>query len=234
VIWTGVGIIGPVTLLFVGAVLLARPLAFIPALLPANLSWKNRSLIAWFGPRALSSLLLVLLPVFSDLPGSERLLTICCLVVLFSVVLHGLSPSILIKPPRETPPEPVLPKTAPDEVKVVLPKILNNEATLELAEPIAEQPAEQPAGQQCSLTECSLPAPAPVQLSHPEYITIPEVKALQERLGQVAIIDSRTVRTYEDSDETIPGSYRLSPEHAVRDANERKVPKEVVLAILCA
>ena len=85
VIWKGLGIIGTGTLLFVVAVFAARPIAFIPALLPARLSWKNRALIAWFGPRALSSLLLVLLPVFAGLPQSEYLLTICCLVVLFSV-----------------------------------------------------------------------------------------------------------------------------------------------------
>ena len=104
VIWKGLGIIGTGTMLFVVAVFAARPIAFIPALLPAKLSWKNRALIAWFGPRALSSLLLVLLPVFAGLPQSEYLLTICCLVVLFSVLLHGLSPSLLIKAPRDIEP----------------------------------------------------------------------------------------------------------------------------------
>ena len=42
-----------------------------------------------FGPRGLSSLLLVLLPVFAGVPGAERLFTITCLVVLLSVVIHG-------------------------------------------------------------------------------------------------------------------------------------------------
>jgi hypothetical protein len=37
----------------------------------------------------LSSLLLVLLPVFGGIPGSERLFEITCLVVLLSVLLHG-------------------------------------------------------------------------------------------------------------------------------------------------
>src|SRR6185437_15314969 len=91
---------GAGTLFFAAAVFGARLLAFIPALLPAPLSWKHRWLIAWFGPRGLSSLLLVLLPVFAGLPGSEGLLTICCLVVLCSVVLHGLSPMVLIRSPR--------------------------------------------------------------------------------------------------------------------------------------
>ncbi len=46
-------------------------------------------IIALFGPRGLSSLLLVLLPVFAGVAGSERLFAITCLVVLLSVVLHG-------------------------------------------------------------------------------------------------------------------------------------------------
>ena len=37
------------------------------------------------GPRGLSSLLLILLPVFAGVPGSERLFAITCLVVLLSV-----------------------------------------------------------------------------------------------------------------------------------------------------
>jgi NhaP-type Na+/H+ and K+/H+ antiporter len=48
-------------------------------------------LIAWFGPRGLSSLLLILVPVFAAAPGSEQLFFICCFVVLLSVALHGSS-----------------------------------------------------------------------------------------------------------------------------------------------
>jgi NhaP-type Na+/H+ and K+/H+ antiporter len=46
-------------------------------------------LIAWFGPRGLSSLLLILVPVFAGAPGSDYLFHVACFVVLFSVVLHG-------------------------------------------------------------------------------------------------------------------------------------------------
>jgi hypothetical protein len=46
-------------------------------------------LIAWFGPRGLGSLLLILVPVFAGVPGTEPLFVICCLVVLLSVALHG-------------------------------------------------------------------------------------------------------------------------------------------------
>src|SRR5687768_4377357 len=89
-IWSGLGVVSASTLLFTGAALLLRPLAFLPALsLARGLSWRNRALIAWFGPRGLSSLLLVLLPVFAGVPGTEKLLPVCCLVVLVSIVVHG-------------------------------------------------------------------------------------------------------------------------------------------------
>ena len=116
VIWNGLAILGAGTLLFVVTVFAARPIAFLPALWPSGLSWKNRAFIAWFGPRGLSSLLLVLLPVFEGLPQSDFLLTTCCLVVLFSVVLHGLTPGLLIKSPARSSRTAPLPQTAADPV----------------------------------------------------------------------------------------------------------------------
>ncbi|MFL6351135.1 MAG: cation:proton antiporter [Bryobacteraceae bacterium] len=216
VIWKGLGIIGTGTLLFVVAVFAARPIAFIPALLPARLSWKNRSLIAWFGPRALSSLLLVLLPVFAGLPQSEHLLTICCLVVLFSVLLHGLSPSLLIKSPRSNAP-------APDRKR---------QEKSDEPEPASVGAAESP---QCSLTgnECSLGI-ALQELRDPEYISVDKVKELQTHSGQVVIIDARSERTYTESDQAIPGAIRLPPDQAVRTAVQFGISKTAVLAVLCA
>ncbi|MFN7935809.1 MAG: cation:proton antiporter [Bryobacteraceae bacterium] len=95
IIWTGLAAITPATLLFTAMVFLIRPAAFVPALTPAHLGWRERLQIGWFGPKGLSSLLLILLPVFAGIRGSEPLLTICCLIVLFSVVIHGLSPLLL-------------------------------------------------------------------------------------------------------------------------------------------
>ncbi|MEO8682916.1 MAG: cation:proton antiporter [Vicinamibacterales bacterium] len=100
IIWTGVSEATAATVMFTVAALLLRPLAFLPALIPAKLTWKNRALIAWFGPRGLSSLLLVMLAVFANIDGSAFLLQVCCLVVLVSVVLHGLTPMVLVQ--RET------------------------------------------------------------------------------------------------------------------------------------
>jgi hypothetical protein len=54
-------------------------------------------LIAWFGPRGLSTLLLVLLAVFADVSEAEQLFAIASLVVLLSVVLHGGGTALLMR-----------------------------------------------------------------------------------------------------------------------------------------
>ena len=100
-IWRGLIVLDGLTLLFALAVVLIRPLAFFLSLAPTRLDRRSRLLIAWFGPRGLSSLLLILVPVFAGVPGSEQLFIVCCLVVLLSVALHGSSLMLL---GREGPP----------------------------------------------------------------------------------------------------------------------------------
>src|SRR5438874_2197482 len=87
-IWTGLREIGWVTLAFAVVALGARSLV-LALLLPRRLEARSRRLIVWFGPRALSTLLLVLLPVFAGLADSERLFAPAALVVLLSILLHG-------------------------------------------------------------------------------------------------------------------------------------------------
>jgi NhaP-type Na+/H+ and K+/H+ antiporter len=75
---------------------------FLASLLGSRVAKPSRWLIAWFGPRGLSSLLLILLPVFVGLPGSEELFKISTLVVILSIVLHGGSPILLRRLGRKT------------------------------------------------------------------------------------------------------------------------------------
>lgn len=103
-IWSGLSILNLQTILFIFAVLLARPVAFLISLARSKLGFRERLFIGWFGPRGLSSLLLILLPVFAGIQGSEELFAICCAVVLFSVVLHG--GSLMIFRRRATSPQP--------------------------------------------------------------------------------------------------------------------------------
>jgi NhaP-type Na+/H+ or K+/H+ antiporter len=69
-----------------------RPFAIALVLARArSLSWPARALIAWFGPRGLSSLLFALLVAREGLPRGEELFAVVGIVVVASVVLHGAS-----------------------------------------------------------------------------------------------------------------------------------------------
>jgi len=96
-IWSGLAVIDAPTLAFVGIALLARTVVLLPVLAHLGVERKTRRVLAWAGPRGLSSLLLVLLPIFAGAPGTERLFAITCLVVLFSVLLHGTGIAVFLR-----------------------------------------------------------------------------------------------------------------------------------------
>ncbi len=80
------------TLLFAFLVIfIARPLAVGLVLLRVPMSRISRAFIAWFGPRGLSSLLFALLVVQRGIPDELLLLSTVGVVVIVSVVLHGVS-----------------------------------------------------------------------------------------------------------------------------------------------
>jgi NhaP-type Na+/H+ or K+/H+ antiporter len=108
-IWSGFTILSGATLLFAIIAIVVRPPVFLASLLGSRVAMPSRWLIAWFGPRGLSSLLLILLPVFAGLPGSEQLFKISTLVVVLSIVLHGGSPMLLRRLGRKS--APVAPTT---------------------------------------------------------------------------------------------------------------------------
>jgi NhaP-type Na+/H+ or K+/H+ antiporter len=88
-VWSGLVLVTGPMLLFSAVALLGRALVLQLFLPRQGLDPVARRLIVWFGPRALSSFLLVLLPVFAGITGAERLFPITALVVLLSVVGHG-------------------------------------------------------------------------------------------------------------------------------------------------
>ncbi len=77
------------------SLLLARPIAIWLALLRAGVSQQARLFIGWFGPRGLSSLLFAMLLVSTSVPGAEQILSITGVVVILSVILHGITASPL-------------------------------------------------------------------------------------------------------------------------------------------
>jgi NhaP-type Na+/H+ or K+/H+ antiporter len=88
-IWVGFTVLSWPVALFALVALLIRPVAFFISLAGTGLDFRSRMLIAWFGPRGLSSLLLILVPVFAAVPGTESLFFICCFFVLLSIAVHG-------------------------------------------------------------------------------------------------------------------------------------------------
>lgn len=133
-IWSGFAGAGWREALFAVAVVLIRPVVFLASLWPTRLDRRSLLLISWFGPRGLSSLLLVLVTVFAGMPGSDRLFALCSLVVLLSVVLHGGSLMFVGKarkepepaePPRTSPLplEPPIPIAVPREEGPSVPKV---------------------------------------------------------------------------------------------------------------
>jgi hypothetical protein len=95
-IWTSFEVLNPRTLTFALFALAIRS-AVLWIALPRDLDRASRRLIVWFGPRGLSSLLLVLLPVFASAPESDQLLPLCALVVLLSVAVHGVALMVIAR-----------------------------------------------------------------------------------------------------------------------------------------
>jgi NhaP-type Na+/H+ or K+/H+ antiporter len=96
-IWTGFNVADARTLVFAVIALLMRTVVLLLLLPRKGLDRSTRNLIAWMGPRGLSSLLLVLLPVFAGMEGSQHLFEITALVVLLSVLLHGTGIAVYLR-----------------------------------------------------------------------------------------------------------------------------------------
>lgn len=225
-IWSGFTVITGATLLFAAVVILIRPPVYLLSLSGSRVDWRGRLLIAWFGPRGLSSLLLVLLPVFAGLPGSEQLFPICCLVVLASVVLHGGSPIVLTQAARrraknETQSaelarnmEAPLSKDGEDE---------NHETVPSTSCPIAPD-REQPDQTSAKAND--------VEQIGSQSISIEELRRLQETGQPVIRIDVRIERSLDNLQ--AQGAIRIPPDNAVRRARELGLPKDAWLIAYCA
>jgi NhaP-type Na+/H+ or K+/H+ antiporter len=104
-IWSGFSGLDAPTLIFAAFAMLVRVPVYLLSLIGSGVKRSGRLIIAWYGPSGLSSLLLVLLPVFAGVPGSDRLFRVCALIVLISVVLHGATPMLLTRISRKREPE---------------------------------------------------------------------------------------------------------------------------------
>ena len=216
-IWSGVTVADGRTLLFAVIALAVRTFVMLPVLARVGLSREDRRLIAWTGPRGLSSLLLVLLPVFAGVPLGERLFSITCLVVLISVVVHGGGIAWYLRR---------------NAVK---------------AEPVAEPGAAGAAGAAGPASPPAAPiSPATFVGSSggtggsqageqdlPERITLEEVRRMMEEQRPFVLLDVRTERSWRDDTMKAAGSRRFPPDDAVRLARERRIDPDATLVLYC-
>lgn len=208
-IWTGFTDLNARTLIFAAFAILIRIPVYLISLIGSRVDRRGRLLIAWFGPSGLSSLLLILLPVFAGLEGSERLFRISALVVLISVVLHGTSPMLLARIARKVQPEEPQAPVPPDESgKAETTETVKQSRSL----PVLESPESVGA----------------------QSISLADLERLQNSGEPVLILDVRTDRSRDTSDFQAKGSIRLPPDHVVAEAEEMNLPREAWLIAYCA
>ncbi len=230
-IWGGLGIISVPTVLFALSVFLLRPAVYLVVLARASVPSSARYLIAWYGPKGLSTLLLVLLAVFAASPGSDVLFAICSLVVLMSLVLHGAMPMLLrardhrataLAPPAAAPsPEPAEGgTTAPNPATPAAPVPLSSRELAPIAGPF-------------TLIRTNGDGRNDVPPDDPELISIAQVRELQQAGESVLLVDVRTDRTYNPSDRQAAGAIRLEPDHPVAHARELNLPQDAWIVAYC-
>lgn len=251
-IWSGLGIIGMMTLIFAVVALFIRLPIYLLALARSHITKRARLLVAWFGPRGLSSLLLVLLPVFADMPGSDQLFTICSLVVICSVVLHGSFPLLLTQerkasqrrngatqPPDDSAPSPVVVPEAPRRSETSAPSNRQDGvAQNSIGQPITfldglpqqvhkhtsngSELRDESAGQ----AEETASGLGEGRKRIPDRISFEEMQRLIAVGEPVTLLDVRTERSYNRSDLQVPGAIRMPPDHVAERAEELRLARE--------
>lgn len=233
-IWSGLTVINGKTLLFTAIALLIRTPVYLMSLLGSGVSTRARLLIAWFGPRGLSSLLLILLPVFAGLPEGRQLFAICSLVVLFSVVLHGGSPLLLARAAQRRALKEAAELSGDDVARPFGPALATAEAAVQTAQ-------QAPREERQAITPLLKAAPAaaaqPAGGNPPrvgaQAITFDELHQLWQAGEPVTILDVRTERSLEGSDRQARGAVRMPPDHTVERARELGLNPEAWLITYC-
>jgi len=249
VIWTGFTVINGATLLFTAIAVLIRTPIYLLSLIRSTVDMRGRLLIAWFGPRGLSSLLLVLLPVFAGLPGSERLFAICSLVVLVSVVLHGGAPMLLAQAARKRARREGAGVAGGAVVNTLAhgPAVVQEVARIVRVSPREEQPTVpiSPGDSTTSSEDkdvASIDATAQSRLGAEgdgaevgsQRISVDELQRLWQANEPVTILDVRTDRSYEEDDLQAKGALRMPPDHVAERARELGLKQEAWLVAYCA
>jgi NhaP-type Na+/H+ or K+/H+ antiporter len=239
-IWSGFTVVSWSTLAFAVVVILVRPPVFLLSLAGSRVERGECFLIAWFGPRGLSSLLLVLLPVFAGLPGSEHLFAICCLVVLLSVVVNSGSPMLLGGSSRrralheETPPADVAMQQPPPAVSTALDPINDGHTAASTPANVSASWDPEVSASTINSIELSAGDKGHASALPAESLTIAQLRRLWDTGVPIVILDVRTDRTYNPSSTQAHRAVRLPPDHVAERASELNLPREAWLVAYCA
>ncbi|HZE69654.1 MAG TPA: cation:proton antiporter [Pyrinomonadaceae bacterium] len=230
-IWSAFTVISGRTILFTVIAVLIRTPVYLASLVGSEVDMRGRLLIAWFGPRGLSSLLLVLLAVFAGVPDSDRLFAICSLVVLVSVVLHGGSPMLLARAARRRAlkeQHDTAHEAGNEEIETG--KSIGDAASNEVSA-LTRDPA---LSDQQEDVESNLSQPGEGVKVGSQNISMRELQHLWQAGEPVTILDVRTDRSLETSDTHAKGAVRLPPDHVVERAKELGLKPEAWLVAYCA
>jgi NhaP-type Na+/H+ or K+/H+ antiporter len=77
--------------LVVVTLLLARPVAVWIALAGLRIDWATKAFMSWFGPKGVATMTFSLLVLAQQIPDKERIFNLAALVVLCSIIVHGLT-----------------------------------------------------------------------------------------------------------------------------------------------
>ena len=234
-VWTAFTVMSGPVLLFTAIAVLIRTPVYLLTLLRSNVDMRGRLLIAWFGPRGLSSLLLILLPVFAGVPGSDRLFAICSLVVLVSIVLHGGSPMLLAraarkKARREESDFDKAPKQGAGED-------VGEGSRIQDAVVTRSRVASSDNGSLTGVTKIGVNVESEVILAPnigTQRISIDELRQLWKAGEPVTILDVRTERSLEDSNEQAKRAVRMQPDNVAQRARELRLNQDEWLVAYCA
>jgi NhaP-type Na+/H+ or K+/H+ antiporter len=211
-LWRGLDEISGPALAFAAVALFARGPMMLAALAGSHLERRGLLLLAWFGPRGLSSLLLVLVPVFAGTPGAGRLFDVTALVVLLSVLVHGGSQMLL----------------RPATVEGTAGRDREAAAT-----PQAPAPATAAAAAAAVGEERPLSAPHERQEEDPLRISLEQLEDLRRRGERVVLLDVRTDASYRDSPVRAAAAVRVPPERAVAVVSSWGLPLDTWLVSYC-
>jgi NhaP-type Na+/H+ or K+/H+ antiporter len=212
-IWTGFEIVDWRLIVFTVFALTVRTAVLYPVLKGTATTERERRMIALFGPRGLSSLLLTLLPVFAGVPGSQELFTIACFVVLCSIAVHGGGITVFL---RRAMHRANLGGGAPPGI-----------VTGPLPSKSPPKPAARPALPMAESRDSDAS-------NDDTRITIDGMLGLKEKGEEVIVVDARADRSLRRDDITGTGAVRIDPDHPVRDAKALKLSQNATLVLYCA